>query len=289
MPQCLNSPTHPLSTEWSYSSPQMGHPFMHDHGGYCRTNCNWPRMNLGKWRSWASSIVRIVSGLHLFTWCPNHRVVGGPAGISDASMTADCYPFPHIQDFTAKLAGARIFSKADLVRGYNQIPVHTDDIPKTAVTPFGLWEFLRRPFGLKNVAQMFQRLMNTVLRGLEFKFVTLDDILVASRSKQEHMYDKCLQQQDLIVINLVKCQFGRQVIDFLNYHIIKHGATPLPSKVAAIREFARPSTVKGLQDFIGMVNFYHRFVPEATSIMQPLFWPLVGKPQKLQWTSQRRR
>ena len=92
------------------------------------------------------------------SWCP----CGDFRRLNDITV-ADQYLVPHIQDFSAQLAGRNVFSKIDLVRGYHQIPVAREDVYKTAViTPFDLYEFLRTPFGLKNAAQAFQRLMDSV-------------------------------------------------------------------------------------------------------------------------------
>ena len=108
----------------------------------------------------------------------------------NAVSSDDHYPIPRLQDFSAQLQDKTVFSKVDLVRGYYHIPVAAVDVPKTAIiTPFGLWEFLRMPFGLKGAAQAFQRMMDRVTQGLKNIFVYLDDILVASDSPEQHYTD----------------------------------------------------------------------------------------------------
>ena len=206
--------------------------------------------------------------------------------------TPDRYTCPNIGDLTARLTGCKVFSKLDLRKGYHQVPVRPEDIKKTAVaTPFGLFEFVRMPFGLRNSGQTFQRMMDSILAGLDFCFVYLDDILIASQDHTQHKKDleavlSRLQEHGL-VLNAEKCELGRTEVKYLGHLISATGIRPLEEKVAAINSFERPVTVRGLQTYLGMVNFYRRFLRGAALVLKPLTDSLQGAAKgRLEWTTE---
>nr|VZI37932.1 unnamed protein product [Spirometra erinaceieuropaei] len=213
--------------------------------------------------------------------CPRrHQATGDYRALNSATIP-DRYPVSHLQDFAGTLFSKAVFSKIDLVRAFHPIPVAPEDIPKTTVTtPFGLFEFIRMSFGLRNAAQTFQRFIDHVLRGLPFVYAYIDDFLVASRNEEEHKEHLALVFDRLdnfgIVINPFKCVLGVPSLEFLGHQIDAEGLRPLPSKVEAVRNCLPPTSKRQLQRFLGMVSFYRRFLPNCADLMLPLTNMLSG-------------
>ncbi|GFX07464.1 retrovirus-related Pol polyprotein from transposon opus [Trichonephila clavipes] len=180
----------------------------------------------------------------------------------------DSYPMPYLNDFAHALHGKRIFSKIDIFKAFHQIPIAECDIPKTAVTtPWGLYEYTHLCFGLVNAPQTFMRFMHEVLRGLPFCFVYLDDILSYSENAEEHRYHLRTIFQRLssygLKLNISKCVFGVTELIFFSHFITPDGIKPLPDRVQAVLDVQQPETVGSLRKFLGLLNFYRRFLPKA--------------------------
>ncbi len=233
---------------------------------------------------WSSPLHVVTKKDGTFGMCGDYRRL-------NTVTTPDRYSIPLIADLTARLYGRRIFGKVDLIKGYHQILVAEEDIAKTAIMmPFGTYEFLRMPFGLKNAGQTFQRMMDEILCDLEFLFVYMDDVLIASRTLEEHyehfrqLFQRLAAHE--LVVSPAKCQFGQKKIEFLGHTVTKDGVEPLPEKVAAIEQFPKPSTPEEMRRFLGMINFYNQFIPKAAEIMKPLYKATMKAKTRLQWSDE---
>ena len=201
----------------------------------------------------------------------------------------DTYPFPRIDETLDSLSGSTYFTTLDLAAGYWQVGIEECDKEKTAFsTRRGHYEFNVMPFGLTNAPATFQRLMECVLAGLtgEQCLIYLDDIIVFSSTFEEH-----LQRPANVFIALrkaglklkpSKCFFAQKEVHYLGHVVSAAGVSPDPAKVEVVSSYPVPTNVKELRQFLGLANYYRRFVPDFSKIAKPLH-KLLRKGNTYSW------
>ena len=204
----------------------------------------------------------------------------------------DSYPLPRIDDLLDRISGAKYFSSLDLTSGYYQIRIPEEDVPKTAFkTPMGLFQFKVLCFGLTNAPATFQAAMDKMLGDFinDFVVVYLDDIMIYSKTLEDH--EKHLRavlerlREHKFYANLKKCDFMKSEVAFLGHIISADGIKVDPKKVQAVSEWDVPRDVRGVRSFLGLANYFRRFIQGFSKMVAPLT-NLTKKDNSFVWTSE---
>ena len=201
------------------------------------------------------------------------------------------YPLPRIEELMDRLAGAQYFSKIDLYSGYHQIRIKKEDTHKTAFrTRYRHYEFLVLPFGLMNAPATFMTLMNDIFREHldDFVIIYLDDILIYSKTKEEHLQHvrlvlKTLRKHHLYA-KAKKCELIRRKVEYTGHYISADGIAVDPRNITTIRDWPAPTNPSEVRSFLGLASYYRKFVQGFSATATPLT-ALLHKDKKFQWTT----
>jgi hypothetical protein len=199
------------------------------------------------------------------------------------------YPLPRIDELFDKLQGRTVFSSLDLASGYHQIRITEEDRPKTAFrTPIGHFEFTVLCFGLTNAPSTFQKAMNDMFKDMDYVFVYLDDILIASHTAEQHVQHlravmKVLRENRFYA-KLKKCEFNKPEVSFLGHTVGKYGLKVDEKKVAVVNDWPTPTKAEQVRSFVGLANYFRKFIQGFSSLVSPLITLMNKSPKDWLWS-----
>ena len=198
-------------------------------------------------------------------------------------------PLPKIDELYAQLKGYKVFSTIDLRSGYYHIGLSESAKPKTAfvISNLGKYQFNRVPFGLAQAPTYFMKLINMVLSEIDFAMGYLDDIIIFSKTEEEHLEHLRIIFDHLrkagLKLKIQKCDFFKKHIQYLGHLISDEGIQPLPEKLESIRKVSVPTNPKEVKQFLGLVGYYRKFIPRFADISRVLT-KLTRKDIDFEWT-----
>ena len=202
----------------------------------------------------------------------------------------DTHPMGNMEDILTKVAKDKFFTKIDLAKGYWQIPVEEESKPKTAfVTHSGAYQFTKMPFGLVNSGSTFNRMMGTLLQDLKHVDHYVDDILIHTRTWEEHIHTLAAVIQRIqeagLTVRPSKCKIGYSEMEFTGQIIGGGTVSTETDKVNQIKSATRPRTKKQVRSFLGLVGFYRKYIPNFAKLSTPLTdLTKKGEPNVVIWT-----
>lgn len=218
------------------------------------------------------------------------RICGDYKMTINPKLKMDHYPLPRIDELFAALSGGEEYTKIDLTTAYMQVPLHPDSQACTAIsTHIGTFAFNRTPYGISCVPEKFQKIMEETLRGLPNTVVFLDDICITGKNRECHKQNVRAVIERLSMMGLTvkinKCDFLKKSVSYLGFIIDKDGLHPDLSKIDAIVKAPTPGNVTQLKAFLGLINYYGKFVPNLSSLLHPLY-ALLKKEKKWLWSAE---
>ena len=232
---------------------------------------------------WAAPIVAVPKADGSIRICGDYKVTANKA------IVCETHPIPRSEDLFSTMAGGISFTKLDLLHAYLQLQL--DDKAKDYLvvnTHKGLFEYTRMPFGITSAPAIFQRTMDNLLQGMKHVVVYIDDILITGETEEEHLntLNEVLTRLESAGVRLKqsKCAFMVPEVVYLGHKISKEGLKPTDDKVQAITNMPQPNNMSKLRAFLGMVNFYGKFLQNLSTVLAPLY-RLLRKGVQWKWQS----